>query len=255
MCKEKMCIVLVITLTLILAGNVSAELVAHWTFDDGTGNTAKDSVDNAHPGTIGGTANWVNGQLGGALDFDGSTNYVDIEGENPIISGTFSLTMWVYARDIPTAAKEYRMPLSNDAWVDGAIHVHIMPETGIFKIDTKNGTDIPSNTVIEANRWYHVAGTLDADGESKIYINGVLDNSATGSSKEYFIGPASIGAYQNNSRFFNGMIDDVRIFNHILSEAEIQEIVESDQGLACAPGLSFRPVSSKPPWTERPAIP
>jgi hypothetical protein len=169
------------------------------------------------------------------LDFDGSTNYVDILGENPIVSGTFSLTMWIYARDIPTVAKDYRMPLSNDSWVDAAIHVHITPETSIFKIDTKNGTDISSNTVIEAGQWYHVAGTLDAGGESKIYIDGILDNSAAGNAKEYIIGPANIGGYQNNSRLFNGMIDDVRIYNHILSEVEIQEILKQEQGVAGTP--------------------
>jgi len=227
MCRKLLCLsLLVLVSVLSLASHVSAELIARWKFDDGAGNTAVDSVGNAHPGTIGGTANWAAGQIGGALDLDGSTNYVDIQGENPIITGTFSLTMWIYARNIPTPAKDYRMPLSNDSWVDGAIHVHIWPETSIFRIDTKNGTDISSNTVIEANQWYYVAGTLDAAGESRIYIDGILDNNAIGDSKEYFIGPANIGAYQNSSRFFNGKIDDVRIYNHILSEAEIQAIME-----------------------------
>lgn len=229
MCRKLLCLsVLALVSVLLLTSNVSAELIARWKFDDGTGNTAKDSVGNAHPGSIGGTANWVAGQVGGALDFDGATNYVDIQGENPIITGTFSLTMWVYARDIPTIAKDYRMPLSNDSWIDGAIHVHIWPETSVFRIDTKNGTDISSNKVIEADQWYYVAGTLDAAGESKIYIDGILDNNANGDSKEYFIGPANIGAYQNSSRYFNGMIDDVRIYNHILSEAEIQSIMEGE---------------------------
>ena len=210
----------------VLTGSEEAiGLVAHWKFDDGAGNTATDSVGNAHPGTIGGTANWVAGQVGGALDFDGSTNYVDIGGVQPVISGTFSLAMWIYARDIPTAAGDLRMPLSNDTWADRAIHVHIWPETAVFRIDTKNGTDISSNTALQADQWYHVAGTLDAAGESKIYINGVLDNSATGNGREYIIGPANIGAYQESSRFFNGMIDDIRIYNRILSDVEIQEIV------------------------------
>jgi len=228
-----------LVLMLVAAGNVSAELVAHWKFDDGAGNTATDSVGNAHPGTIGGTANWVDGQLGAALDFDGSTTYVDIGGDQPVISGTFSLTMWIYARGIPTAAKDYRMPLSNDTWADRAIHVHIMPETSIFKIDTKNGTDISSNTVIQADQWYHVAGTLDAVGESKIYIDGVLDNSATGNGREYVIGPANIGAYQESSRFLDGMIDDLRIYNHVLSEAEVHETM-----LGASPPA--RPLARKP---------
>ena len=228
-----------ILFVLVAAGSVSAELVAHWKFDDGAGNTATDSVGNAHPGTIGGTANWVDGQLGGALDFDGSSTYVDIGGDQPVISGTFSLTMWIYARGVPTAAKDYRMPLSNDTWADRAIHVHIMPETSIFKIDTKNGTDISSNTVIQADQWYHIAGTLDAAGESKIYIDGVLDNTATGNAKEYIIGPANIGAYQESSRFLDGMIDDVRIYNHVLSEAEVHETMLG----ASAPA---RPLAHKP---------
>ena len=234
MSRQLVCLISLL-LVLNLASNVSAELVAHWKFDDGAGGTATDSVGNAHPGTIGGTANWVAGQVGGALDFDGSTNYVDIGGDMPIISGTFSLTMWIYARDIPTVAGDLRMPLSNDTWADRAIHVHIWPETAVFRIDTKNGTDISSNTVIQADQWYHVAGTLDAAGVSKIYINGVLDNSAVGEGREYIIGPANIGAYQESSRFFNGMIDDVRIYNHILSEVEIQEIMKSEQGFAGTP--------------------
>jgi hypothetical protein len=205
-------------------GEEDTGLVAHWAFDDGAGSTATDSVGNAHPGTIGGTANWVTGQVGGALDFDGSTNYVDIGGDMPIISGTFSLVMWINARDIPTAAGELRMPLSNDTWADRAIHVHIWPETAVFRIDTKNGTDISSNTPLQADQWYHVAGTLDEAGESKIYINGVLDNSASGNGREYIIGPANIGAYQESDRFFDGMIDDVRIYNRILSETEILEL-------------------------------
>jgi len=105
----------VVVLSLAFTSPVNAELVAHWKFDEGVGNTATDSLDNAHPGTIGGVANWVPGQIGDALDFDGSTTYVDIQGDNPIVSGTFSLTMWVYARDIPTAAGDLRMPLSNDS--------------------------------------------------------------------------------------------------------------------------------------------
>ena len=233
MCRRRIYL-LSCVLVLEVTSSLSAELVAHWRFDDGAGNTATDSVGNAHPGTIGGTANWVAGQAGRALDFDGSTNYVDIQGDNPIVSGTFSLTMWVYARNIPFTTGN-RMPLSNDSWVDRAIHVHIMPETSIFKIDTKNGTDISSSTVLQADQWYHVAGTLDSIGESKIYINGVLDNSATGAGREYIIGPANIGAYQNSSRFFDGMIDDVRIYNHILSEAEIQQTMKSEQGVAGTP--------------------
>ncbi len=58
MLKKHICAVSIVFL-LGMACTASADLVAHWAFDDGAGNTASDSVDNAHPGTIGGTANWV----------------------------------------------------------------------------------------------------------------------------------------------------------------------------------------------------
>ena len=68
MCRKLLCLsLLVLVSVLSLASHVSAELIARWKFDDGAGNTAVDSVGNAHPGTIGGTANWAAGQIGGGV--------------------------------------------------------------------------------------------------------------------------------------------------------------------------------------------
>ena len=71
MWKRLICLVsLVVVLN--AAGTVSADLVAHWRFDEGSGTVANDSSGNNNHGTVMGGAQWIaGGKLGGALDFDG----------------------------------------------------------------------------------------------------------------------------------------------------------------------------------------
>jgi len=85
-------------LVLGLTGSTLAELVAYWPLNEGSGTTAVDVVG-GHDGVIGGTANWVPGMNGLALDFDGSSTYIDMD--DRVVEGTFSLAMWLKPRDRP----------------------------------------------------------------------------------------------------------------------------------------------------------
>ena len=71
-------LVFVISLATVLsaAGTVSAELVAWWRFDDGSGTTAMDSTGNGNDGTLTGGATWTDGPILGALDFSGTNSRV-----------------------------------------------------------------------------------------------------------------------------------------------------------------------------------
>lgn len=87
------CFVLVLGAT----GNASAELVAYWTFDKGSGATAYDSSGNGHDGTLEGNPEWADGKLGGALQLDGSGDYVscgliDID---TAITGGLTVCAWI----------------------------------------------------------------------------------------------------------------------------------------------------------------
>jgi hypothetical protein len=92
MCKKLMYLISFV-LVLNIAGNVSANLVAHWKFDDGSGTTAQDSSGNGYDGTLFGEPKWVAGQIGGALEFDGTNDYVEL----PIGSLISSLTSSTFA--------------------------------------------------------------------------------------------------------------------------------------------------------------
>jgi hypothetical protein len=93
MCRK---LVYLISFVLVLsaAGDVYASLVSHWTLDDGSGNIAKDSAGSS-AGIVRGGAAWVAGEKGGALQFDGSNDCVDV-GNNPAFNptGSFSVALW-----------------------------------------------------------------------------------------------------------------------------------------------------------------
>ena len=94
MCK-KLIYLTSFVLVLSIAGNASAELVAHWRLDEGSGTTANDTSGHNHHGTLFGDTQWVTGYFGGALAFDGSGDYVDIEFSPELALNEFTVSAWV----------------------------------------------------------------------------------------------------------------------------------------------------------------
>lgn len=162
-----------------------------------------------------------------ALDFDGSN---DVIYTNTYSSATNSLTLeaWIYPR-----ATTYRRIISNH---DGT------PNPGEFVFDTNNPTNNgrglrfyvvgPANAthsvtvanVLTLNTWNHVASTFD-NGVMKIYVNGIAVANSTASftnipssSNEITIGEDPLIVVQE---YFNGMMDDIRIWNTARTASEI----------------------------------
>jgi hypothetical protein len=215
-------------LVLALAGNAGADMVAHWSLDDGAGTTAYDFTGNGHDGTVGGAANWVVGKTGGALDFDGSSTYIDMDDE--VVRGTWSLAMWLKPRDIPYTTDFYAV-MHTDAWSAGTPHVHLRANTSLWNVDTNSGPNISSTTVLQENEWYHCVYTVLHEGggnAAKIYINSVLEGEGEGGTVQSFFGPLNFGAWNNNSRFYHGLMDDIRVYDHEISEAEVLSAMEGE---------------------------
>ena len=210
-------------------------LIAWWKLDEGSGNTALDGSGHNHHGTIGGTPDFVPGYNGDALDFDGSTDYIDVDGQ--LVSGTFSLTMWIYPRDIPYSSGFYAV-LHNDAWNAGSLHVHLRNTTSIINADINSGPGVESTTVLQADQWYHCALTVTTTGgnASKLYINGVLENTGSGGTGTPYLGPMVIGAWDGGTtRHYHGLMDDIRIYDKVLTVEEITLAMRGDPLLAWDP--------------------
>ncbi|UCF17637.1 MAG: hypothetical protein JSW59_09280, partial [Phycisphaerales bacterium] len=103
MCKKLVCLVSLLVL-FSMAGGASAELILHWSFDEGSGKTAFDRSGNGYDGTIEGDPKWVAGKIGGALDFGGDGSHVINTAAGSAMNGLSALTvtLWIKSDVIGT---------------------------------------------------------------------------------------------------------------------------------------------------------
>jgi len=208
----------------------TGRLVAWWKLDDGSGNIAIDSSGNGYNGTLAGDASWVDGITGSALAFDGDGDYVDI-GKDPSFDITNQITVsaWIkvsaFDRDwqaiVAKGDRAWRLQRSWDkSTLEFACSSLVVPGTDWGQI---NGT-----TDVYDGHWHHVAGVYDEE-KLCLYVDGKLDASAEApgniraNEEPVYIG----GNSQMPNRFWNGLIDDVRIYSYALSAGEISEIAQS----------------------------
>ena len=158
---------------------------------------------------------------GNALLLDGSSGYVAVR-DTTILSSVVSIEAWVRrvagGSGQPTIVDKNIYKLKFDG-TGAQQHVKFIIKVGGV-LDS-----VISNQPLTAGMWYHVAGVYDqANTQMLLYINGVLDNNKTKSglitagTDSVFIGKAYIGL----GDYFNGQIDEVRLWNVVRSQAQLQ---------------------------------
>jgi hypothetical protein len=192
-------------------------LVAYYPLEDNT----DDRSGNGLHGTMVGDPAFVDGVKGMALDFNGD-DYIDCDG-NVEFSFTDAMTVstWVKIRSVTTAWMAM-IAKGENAWRLGINN----ETTGIhyaFSGGTRNWQQANTATELTFDEWYHVAATYDTDVGAHVYVNGVLDASNPNldgiDTNEM---PLLLGDNpEATGRFFDGMLDEVRIYNRALSADEI----------------------------------
>jgi len=221
----------------------TAGLVGHWKMDDNAATTTVvDSSGKGNHGTARRNTSTLSaaGKIDSALRFNGIDDYINC-GSSAILQQKRTLTVsaWIngssYAKTMNMIVCGDNRNLDFD-WglrVDNGIAKFIIRAGGIYKA--------VSGTAVSVNRWYHVVGVWDRNGgpnNLKIYVDGRLQGATTVDAN---LGPlpvyVTIGRlyYPTVNQHFEGLIDNVMIFNRVLSEAEIK-------------ALYIRPVSSKECW-------
>jgi hypothetical protein len=195
-------------------------LVAAYSFDEGTGTTVADSSGNGNTGTLNGAAWVANGKFGGALRFDGSSARVTINDSASLhLTTGMTLEAWVN----PSSVGGWRDVIykGNDNYFLEASSSRGAPAGG----GTLGGADIVvyGPSVVPANTWTHLAVTYDGS-TLRLYLNGnqVSSGSRTGALATSS-NPLQIGGDSIFGQYFQGLIDDVRVYNRALSAAEVQQ--------------------------------
>jgi len=258
--RTKFTLVMIFALTLVLAAMwqvdtakcqyVTNGLISYWSFDQSTitGTTAKD-LKGVNNGTLMGSPQVVAGKVGQALKFNGSTDYVDC-GDDASLQATTGLTMeaWINIADFPGGTtntvitkwdddshqRGYMFNFGEGGEAGAAANEIgvVITESGTWDVHFQWGTKM----ALDTDQWYHIAITLDstlATGNVKAYLNGAFKSEKDWAHK---IWPSTakllIGGYDgpgnglnggSNSRWTNGMIDEVRIYSRALNAGEVTQ--------------------------------
>lgn len=211
----------------------SRGLIAHWTFDETQGTTAIDSSGNRNDGALIGDPRWVAGKTSGGLLFDGLAAHVRVPNSPSLnsIKNQMTVAAWVLKKDQPA---EYCSiigrrtgPKFDDLWTllytNDPGHPYYF---SIFSTKTEGDVDLmgPSSHD-DLGVWTHLAGVFTGT-ELRLFRNGKLAGSAPGKvaipdeTTPLVIGASDSGSY-GMAEFTNAIIDDVRLYDRALDDAEI----------------------------------
>ncbi len=199
----------------------SQGLVAHWKFDEGSGNTATDSAG-TNNGTLIGNPTWTAGRINGALSFDGVDDYVVAAPVAALTGDTLTAQAWIRTSEF---AGLWNPVMTQNAGGNGYYFYISNSRPAFYLVVGPAYVQATSLDQIESDKWYHIAGTNDGSN-LKLYVDGQLkdtDNS-TG-----FLGVGSnayIGYEPTSSLYYKGLIDDVRVYNRAISESEFKDLTD-----------------------------
>ena len=240
MCRKSIYLISLV-LVLSIAGNASADLAAYWTLDEGAGNTIYDTSGNNNNGTING-ATWGDGKYGKALQFNGQDNYVEVPTSDSLeIDDNVTIAAWINWID---AGDTWICILANGQqngpWENYGLFVNRTSRFLYFTLSL-DGEHVPqqtANNITVPNEWVHVCGTWDGSN-ARIYVNGKMELEIAKPGTLSAPGlPLRIGHRNGSVHYFSGTIDEVRIYNHALTEVEILAAMEGGIGYPYALGPS-----------------
>ena len=215
----------------VLSQDVTDGIIAYWDFNGNSGDTAKDVSGNGHDGTlIGGTDRTTDGKYGGALEFNGSDSEVDVPFHEDLNREVFTITAWA---NVDSNGTGHRAVVSSRAdFPQRGYIIYCTPGNAWqFWIGAgPNHWKPASGPAVNLDEWDHLAGTY-ADGNHKLYVNGefVAEQNfeiVVNPNEEFLIGAGANETPNHNYRFL-GKIDEVRLYDRVLTEDEIASVMDS----------------------------
>jgi glycerophosphoryl diester phosphodiesterase len=204
-------------------------LVAYWDFDEGSGATINDSSGNNNTGTMSG-GTWGTGYYQSALEFNGTSSYVNIPISSSLDIGgsAVSISSWLKLDILPTVMPGNFGPIFDSDQDSYILYLDKSNAELRFKVkDNDIDVERPGipESLLSTGNWIHVVGVYNGD-EAMIYLNGelvdyhinvFLDNLLTGQVPQ-------LG--QNGGFYYDGSIDELKIYDRALSRDEVRSIYQ-----------------------------
>jgi hypothetical protein len=222
------------------SGVIDMSLVANWKLDEPTDTEGADTIidsKNDNDGTPANAVVSVNGVLGNkAIEFNGTSDI--ITGQDQLILD-YPVTLSAWVRTTSTTEVD-ALSISNDTQVNRylSILVNDAPSSGkpSYLLRTSAAkTFVTGTSVINDGQWHHIAGVSASATDHKVYVDGVLENTNTvDKTLPNPLNQWTIGAVRSAAtpaEFFDGDIDDARVYTDALTAGQIRAIWEEGAAL------------------------
>jgi len=209
------------------------EIVAAFLFDEGSGEAVKDATGNGHDGKLI-KAKWAEGKYNKALEFDGSSAYVEAPYADELALEKYTVGAWINCPGAHTwqtvIARDYLNNVENRNYgifvVDGNTNIHFSFKNAAGQHFGPNGTKIAAD-----GKWHHVAMSYDGkvlrgyvDGEKDIEQS--LQGPPTTTQHK---APVMIGG-EPGRYYLKGRVDEPFISNKVMEASEIKNLMEGLKG-------------------------
>ena len=242
-----------VTLTLVMLGTlvwqrhtalgqkkaVSEGLVSYWSFDEETieGKTVKD-VWGSNDGKIEGAPRVVKGKVAEGMEFNGRDQSVNVgnpaDGSLDFGARTdFTIEAWAFPKD--SGASMRIIDKKDDGDVGYMMEHNILDGFQPYANDGKGNASRVLEGMTHFNQWVHVVGVFERKGDVELFVGGKsvrsVPSDAQGKENIDNKSPFYIGRRPAGERW-KGILDEIRVYNRVLSEAEIKQNFEAQGGLA-----------------------
>ncbi len=207
----------------VIANDIHDGLVGYWKFDEVSGTTAYDYSGNGNDGTLAGGVTRATStcKIGYCLDFDGTNDYVEIDSVSSDLNSISGLTFAAWIKWYDTI--DTNQAIIRHHYDVLGVEINLVR----FVVNAQWSNRPRDSTQLTEGVWYFYVGTYDGLVQ-RLYRNGVEVDSKDYTGTTSSGGETDIGSRPTeDSDFFKGIIDDVRIYNRALDADEVKHLYNS----------------------------